>query len=76
MRAIKPPLCKGRGCPVGTFVEDKSADRAGRRDRWLSECEAKGVVKNRLPHRKQYYTFTAERKNAFPMKPLHVSGRP
>ena len=28
-----PPLCKGRGCPVDTFVEDKSADRPGRGER-------------------------------------------
>ena len=60
-----PPLCKGRGLPVDTFVEDKSADRpgrgergcpvdtsaacrrsadrAGRRDRWHGEAVTEGL---------------------------------
>ena len=31
---LKPPM-KGRGCPVDTSAEGRSADRAGRRDRWI-----------------------------------------
>ena len=30
----------GRGCPVDTSAEGRSADRAGRRDRWPSEARS------------------------------------
>ena len=41
-----PPL-QGRGRPVDTSAAGRSADRAGRRDRWLSKAKPEGSRKAR-----------------------------